>query len=356
MNILYFSTKKRWGGVVTWMKKTAHGLEAKGYKVFIISHPNCKIVEDKDLNVVKLKPGFEFNPFTIFKLVYFIKKNKIDLIVTNIRKEVSFGGIAAKICGIPNVRRIGTDTDFDNKNGKYYSLVDYVISPCQQMIDSVLVKHKYLSNLPMICIYNGRNLLDFNEDDRKTLRKDYKISDNSFVLGVNCQLIKIKNVDGIINVFKKVVNKHPNVVLVIAGTGNLESLLRRRVEDDNLRNSCFILGHTKDAFKLPLIYDISILFSNAEGFSNSVVEYMAASSPVICTDVGGQKEIVINGETGFLIERENEDMLYDRVSELIENPQLREKFVENSRKLMKEKFSEDIMIDKLEKLYGDLSK
>ncbi|MBC8385631.1 MAG: hypothetical protein H8E57_08970 [Candidatus Cloacimonetes bacterium] len=102
MNILYLSSKKNWGGVVSWMIKTASGLEKKGHKVWILSHPDSQLNQNLPgwNRLISKKLGADYNPLMIAYIVYFIKNNKIDLLVTNIEKEISIGGVAAKICGI----------------------------------------------------------------------------------------------------------------------------------------------------------------------------------------------------------------------------------------------------------------
>ena len=117
MKILYISSKKKWGGICSWMEKTALALEDRGHNVFIISHPNSEFTRQSDrrLNLIVRRLGFMYSPFMILWAINFIKKHKIDLVVANIEKEIVAGGIAAKLCGIPLLRRVGNEGDFKDR-------------------------------------------------------------------------------------------------------------------------------------------------------------------------------------------------------------------------------------------------
>lgn len=351
MNILYYSTKKRWRGIVSWMKRTALGLEAKGHSVFILSHPACKIANDKELKVIPFKAGFDYNPITILRLVIFIKRNRIDLIVTNIKREVNQGGIAAKICRIPNIRRIGTEMDFDHSRmKKKLKYITHVISPCNYMIEQSRKKHPHLMNLKMSCVYNGREPLEISEIEKTSIRKRFA-EPGDIIIGMNCQISKSKNIPGAIRVFANIGKCYPHLKMVIVGEGPEFNSVKEYIRSLDLQNRVIMTDFSYEAYKYCSVYDISILFSNLEGFSNSVVEYMAAGSAVICTDVGGQSEIVKDNYNGFLVPSNNENALSKKLKILITNEKLRKRFGENALKTIKTYFSEKDMLNSLEIIY-----
>ena len=109
MNILYVSSKKGWGGVVSWMHRTALGLEARGHKVWIVSHPDSRftVSAPPGVRIIPKRLGMDYNPVMILFMARLIKKSHIDLVVTNIQKEITVGGCAARLTGIPSIRRIG---------------------------------------------------------------------------------------------------------------------------------------------------------------------------------------------------------------------------------------------------------
>lgn len=354
MNILYISNKKKWGGIVSWMQKTAIKLEERNHNVWIISHKDSEFTNnaDKRVKLIPKKLGMDFNPIMITWILFFIIKHKIDLIVTNIKKEVIIGGIAAKIARIPNIRRIGSEKDYDNPMMKhFYNLIDFTITPCKYMVNFIL-DHKYFVKPNQIThVYNGRNTANFTPKEINYYKNKFDIPTNKIILGVTCQFSETKNICGLLEVFDRLNTKYKNLHLVIAGAGPRKDAIKTKIQNLDLEKSVTFPGFVKNTLQISSTYDIGILFSYMEGFSNSVVEYMAVGTPVVCTDVGGQYEIVQNNYNGFLIAPGNKNQLYEKLSILINDKEKRQKFSKNCIQTIKNKFSEDIMLDKLEKIY-----
>ena len=357
MNILYISSKKRWGGVVSWMVKTAIGLDRRGHNVFILSHPNSKLnkIENKpNIRLIEKKLGPVYNPFMILYLVKFIKKNKIDLVVTNIDKEVAIGGIAAKICGIPNIRRVGSDKDFNNRfrmKWNHILLVKKSIVPCNYLSKTITEKYSYTNIKDFVTIYNGRNKHEVGIENIVELRKIWNINDNEKVVGATGQLTKVKHIDDLIKVFSRVVKKYKNWKLVITGEGPEKKNLQDLVQELDIANKVIFAGFSDNPILTASCYDISILTSHREGFPNSIVEYMSAGKPVISTDVGGVNEIITNMENGILVPYGDLDLMEETISKLITDENLQKIISENAKSTIEEKFTEDIMIEKLESFF-----
>ena len=103
------------------------------------------------------------------------------------------------------------------------------------------------------------------------------------------------------------------------------------------------------------IFDIGVLLSNpdihGEGISNSIMEYMALGKPVIASIGGGTSEIVLDGETGFLIEPKNPKQLAERIDYLLSNQTVAKKMGESGRKRIQQHFSLDKMVNETYNLY-----
>ena len=101
--------------------------------------------------------------------------------------------------------------------------------------------------------------------------------------------------------------------------------------------------------------DIGVLcpFKN-EGFSNAILEGMTAGLPMVVTDIGGNKEAVINGNTGYVVEPRNTDSLATAILDLVNNHSKMKRFGEAGRQRVKECFSLKACVDAYEKLYNAL--
>ncbi|MCB0282428.1 MAG: glycosyltransferase family 4 protein [Calditrichae bacterium] len=358
MRILYISSKKRWGGVASWMLKTARGLQQRGHTVWVLSHPDSKITSEfpKDLNLVKHKLGFEYNPFAVNYIKKFIKKNKVDLLVTNLEKEVAIGGLAARLGRIPNIRRIGREDDFNNsfKNKwNHQILVDGNIVPCNALKYGAKARASWLNIDNFKTIYNGRNPLIFDRQEIDKQRKEWGIKENQLVIGTTVQLLKVKQVDKLIEAFSALQKEFENIRLVVCGVGKQLENLKKLAVDLSVTKEVIFAGFTDKPALAAKAYDIAVLNSALEGFPNTVVEYFSVGSAVIASDVGGVSEIIENGQNGFMINAHDITDLMEKLKILISDAGLRNKFSENSLKTLTEKFTETKMIDDLEAYFSD---
>jgi glycosyltransferase involved in cell wall biosynthesis len=358
MNILYVSSKKSWGGVVNWMAKTAVGLEAKGHNIFIISHPNSRLTKasNPELKIIGKKLGPLFNPLMIFYIVLFIKKNKIDLIVTNIDKELGIGGIAAKLRGIPNIRRVGREDDLSDKFRQKWNhrlLVTKSIVPCNFISNKVSEQYEWLSKSDFKTIYNGKNIPNISETEKMGLKKKLGILDNEKVIGITCQLTEIKYVQNLIKAFSALIKTERDLKLVIAGEGDQKEMLIKLSEKLNLEDKIIFAGYTDNAFLFASIYDIATLVSKVEGFPNSIVEYLAVGKAVVVTNVGGNSEIINDDKNGFLVPFNDKELLVDRIKTLLHNSEKKKEFEENAIETIKNKFTEDQMIENIENFFRE---
>ena len=359
MNILYISSKKQWGGVSSWMNKTALGLKRKGHNVWILAHPKGRFIHSasKGLKLFPKKLGMDYNPATFFFLVRFIKNNHIDLIITNIEKEVIIGGIAARICGIPNIRRVGNEGDFNERlkvKWHHRLFVDQCIVPCDFVRDNAIKRASWLNGSQFATIYNGSNYKRFSAAEIREQRKQWGLSDKDFIIGVTSRLAKAKGIESLIYVFHRILKNHSKCRLVIIGEGKEKENFKNMARELDISDSIIFGGFAQNPMQAAAAYDIAISNSQFEGFPNTVVEYFAAGKPVVTTDAGGVAEMVKHEENALLIPCGDGEQLYDKIISLIENPELRKKLGQNAMKTIEQGFSEDIMIENLETLLKNI--
>jgi L-malate glycosyltransferase len=91
-----------------------------------------------------------------------------------------------------------------------------------------------------------------------------------------------------------------------------------------------------------------------EGLSNSILEYMAAARPVVATDVGGARDAIVEGETGYIVPPEDDEAMARRIVSLLREPERARTMGESGLRVVKEKFSCEAQVDRLENLYEEL--
>lgn len=204
--------------------------------------------------------------------------------------------------------------------------------------------HKKIKVLP-----NGLNPVPFQGSN--TIKKDGIVR----ILFLS-NLLKSKGFIELLRAVPDVLNKHTNVNFIFVGEweskeSKTESMtVIKKLKIDNYVK---FLGPLFGKKKLNILKtsDIFVFPPNSpEGHPWVILEAMASGLPIITTDQGCIAEVVQDGETGFIIEKQNPGKIADKINTLIENPELREKMGNNSRKRLLKYYTEDIYIDNLEKI------
>ncbi|MDR2034965.1 MAG: glycosyltransferase family 4 protein [Helicobacteraceae bacterium] len=355
MNILFVTSKKNWGGVTSWMVRTTNGLEARGHQVFIVAARRSLFMQKapKNLRVFPWKFGFDYNPITIFYIIYLIKKLRVNIVITNIEKEIACGGVAAKLCKIPNIRRVGRHDDFNDAKAKirfrHERLVTASIAPCDAIFNEAIEHSAWLKKYPITTIYNGKNRVDFSDDEIIRQRAQWNVDSQTIVIGITGRLENEKRVDMAIEAFTiSVKNINANTRLIIVGSGKNESALKELALKLGIIDIVYFAGFTSNPMLAASAYDIALCVSDCEGFPNTIVEYMAQGRAVIATNAGGVNEIIIEGKNGFLINKGDVNALSEKIALLANDSALRKNLGTAAQKHIEEKFNETIMIDRLE--------
>jgi len=354
MNILYISAKKGWGGVITWIYRTAAGLGARGHRVWIVSHPASPFTRlaPDEVTLIPKRLGMDYNPAMILFLAAFIKRNRVDLVVTNIQKEVIAGGLAARLCGIPNVRMLGNEHDVNDRvRWRQQMLVDHTIVPSDTTLKLALKAVSWLEPQRFSTIYAGRDPVTYSEGEIAGLRKRWGIPDGALVFGTTARLTEIKGIDGLIAAFQTVVRSHPGTYLVITGEGPEREQLETSARNLGIRDHVVFAGFSTEPMKTAAAYDVAVLNSSIEGFPYVIVEYMAAGRPVVATDVGGVSEIVRDGKNGLLVAAGDNAGLVRTLLTLQASPGLRRRLGESALETIRAGFSEAIMVERTERLF-----
>ena len=145
-----------------------------------------------------------------------------------------------------------------------------------------------------------------------------------------------------------------DAAFVIAGEGMLLESYRALAAELGIGEDVFFTGRCERVGDLLALSDVCVLSSKAEGFSNSILEYMAAGRPPVVTDVGGAREAVTEGETGHIVAPGDEEALAARVAALLRDPEGARLMGERARRVVEQKFSCGAQLARVEGLYERL--
>lgn len=141
---------------------------------------------------------------------------------------------------------------------------------------------------------------------------------DSGIIGIVANIRKVKRIDDLIRAFARLGAKHPYATLLIVGAGDSREL-RILAEELGVLERITFAGKQEDAAAFIRTFAVAVSCSESEGLSNSIIEYMNNNVPVVGTRTGGNPELIVEGETGYLVDVGDIDKLTDRISRLLQD-------------------------------------
>jgi glycosyltransferase involved in cell wall biosynthesis len=177
-----------------------------------------------------------------------------------------------------------------------------------------------------------------------------------FTIGFVGRLSEEKKVEDLIKAVKIISEKNQNIRCVIVGTGPEERQLKKLAGDLNVSRYIDFNGYSNNSFEILSAFDLFVLPSRTEGCPIVILEAMASGLPVIATDVGGNRELVVNNVTGRLIPPNNHSVLAREIIDLLEHADTLKSMGEMGKKQAFTTFEPIQFTKKLENLYSRLLK
>jgi glycosyltransferase involved in cell wall biosynthesis len=222
---------------------------------------------------------------------------------------------------------------------------DYRLANSYAGLRSRGLSEKHSNN---VVIYNG---FDFSRVERLTSDESpcrYGWDSRVKTVGMVAEFNRFKDYPTFIRAARKISRSRKDVVFVAVGDGKtLEASQELATGEEAIK----FLGKRKNIIPLVETFDIGVLSTFTEGLSNSIMEYMALRKPVVATDGGGTRELVVDRETGFLVPTENPDALAAKIDYLLDNPLIARRMGEAGEARLRREFSITRMVEETVKLY-----
>jgi glycosyltransferase involved in cell wall biosynthesis len=164
-------------------------------------------------------------------------------------------------------------------------------------------------------------------------------SQRRFVTIVANMRHEIKDHPMFLRMAKRVHEAVPDAAFVLAGEGELVDELKAMARELGIEKETFFIGRCLDVPELLSISDICVLTSKAEGFSNSILEYMAARRPVVATNVGGAAEAIVQNETGYLVNSGDDEEMARYVIGMLRDSAKARRMGERGQEVVSQRFS-----------------
>jgi glycosyltransferase involved in cell wall biosynthesis len=185
--------------------------------------------------------------------------------------------------------------------------------------------------------------------------REFDIPPGSPVIGFIGRLAKQKRVDDLVWTMALLIVLQPDVHLLLIGDGPERDKLTKFARDIKVDEATRFTGHRPDAAKLLRVMNVFWLASDFEGLSNSLMEAMAAGVPVVVSNIPPNRELVVDGETGFLVNVGDRVAFQQFTERLLADPKLAKRMGDAGRERMRRHFSIDSMVAAHAKLYREVA-
>ncbi len=208
-------------------------------------------------------------------------------------------------------------------------------------------------------IYNGVGLAGLDQPiDRPAVRRALGIEPHAIVAIIVANLIGYKGHADLLQALRLCRARLPEpwTLLCVGRDEGQRAALEQMVRETGLDRNVRFLGMRNDVAELMKASDLALLTSHEEGFSNAIIEAMAAGLPLVVTDVGGNSEAVVDRETGLVVPAHDPARLADAIAELAGSEALRRKFGATGAARARANFTLEASVDKYDALYRGLQR
>jgi glycosyltransferase involved in cell wall biosynthesis len=301
---------------------------------------------------------------TLVKLVRFLRRTRPDIVHCYLPAANVLGPVAARIAGVPRVI-VSKRALCDYKAG--YRLLSRLEPVGNRLADVVLVNSDAVRRDvertesgwrgKFRKIYNGVGTVDaWGPSEREAFRAKEGIPADAPLAVAVSNFFPYKGHDTLVEAAALLSPEFPAARFVLVGrdSGTMAAV-RRQAADAGLADGIRFPGVRTDVPDFLRAADVFVHPSREEGFSNAILEAMAAGLPVVACDVGGNPEAVVPGETGLLVPRDDPGALAEAIAVLFRDPARARAMGDAGRRRVRERFSLDRMIAEMTSMYDDLS-
>jgi glycosyltransferase involved in cell wall biosynthesis len=329
-----------------------------GYRVIVVDEMRRAIHPLRDYN-------------TLSRLTELLRELKPDVVHTHSSKAGIIGRRAAHRAAAPFVVHTIHGLAFTAStsrmvNGIYKMLernaaplTDKIVCVADAMRDQSLAAgigkpEQYVT------VYSGMDPAPFLKPSlsREQVRGELGLNDGHVVIGTIARLFHLKGHDDLLEVAPGLCAVHPNLRFMWVGDGLLRGSFEDRIARMGLTDR-FILTGLVPPEKIPQLtaaMDILVHPSRREGLARALPQAALAGKPVVTYDIDGNREALIEGQTGFAVPPFRLDMLREKMERLLGDADMRGQFGQRGREFALSRFDVKVMIDELEKVYGIVSR
>lgn len=368
MKILQLVTKRQYRGAEVFAAQLSSELIKLGHEIIFAglykNHKDDLFVEEADnLDLADSKKG-SLSLSLVKNLVKLIRIHRPDIIQCNGSDTLKYMFVASFLTpDVPIVyRNISIISEWIRTRPKkilyknVFNRIDHVSSVGEEAVTDFINIFDYPPSKISV-IRRGipiREIKDSKVHDQ--YKKELGIEEGDKIVVHIGNFSAEKNHDFLLDVFSDIKKEDPKVKLICVGTGVLFEEMREKVKTKNLEKTVHLLGFRKDIPEILSVSDCFALCSKVEGVPGVILEAATQRKPSVSTNVGGVSEVLLDRETGYLVDNFDKKDFKDKLLKILNDEKLRSRLGENAFQLVSSEFNPAKNAVEFEDLYEQIRK
>jgi glycosyltransferase involved in cell wall biosynthesis len=354
---LHVDTARTWRGGQNQVLVTIMGLRALGHRTMVVAHPGGELRQraQEGLSLIPLAPKTEMDLSAAWRLSRVVKRLRPDIIHAHDPHAVAMAGLAlsmsTELAKPPLVasRRVDFHLRGTALSRWKYRQVDCFIC-ASDAIRQMLVADGVPASRA-VTVHEGIDIERVEAAPPARLHEELWLPHHAPIVGNVAALVPHKGQRHLVEAAALVVRQMPDTRFVIAGEGELHDSIERQIKEHRLEKHVLLAGFRPDVLSLHKAFDVFVMSSIAEGLGTSLLDAMACAKPVVATTAGGIPEVVVDGETGFLVPPRDHQAMAAAIVRLLQDDGLRRRMGGAGLLRARGRFSAERMVKETLRVY-----
>lgn len=358
LNVMLMIRNMEFGGAQVVVNQLLNGLNRGKFNLSlcIMTDEDNSLLEDKydlpaDIHLFRKRGRYDLG--LVLKIRKLLKRSEIDILHTHGWTADVWGRLAACLARTPIIlshSHTNQPASAKTSNFMYRYLTgatDHFIAIGEGNKNALIEE----GGIPAEKITVIRNVVDYRKFDvavdTDAGKIELGVAPGNLVVSIIGRLHSIKGHEHFLRTARIIASENDSVEFLVVGSGGLEESLRRQAGETGLADKVHFLGARKDIPRILALTDVFVMSSLYEGLPLILLEAMAAGKAIAATDIDGCRELIVNGETGFLTPPGHPEAQAEVVLRFLSDERLRHELGKKAR-------TEAIKNYSLEKMLGEI--
>lgn len=336
----------------------------RGFRVTIICQPDsamakkCQTVSDSNFGFYPVLMSGPLSLSAFWTLRGIIKNKRPDILHTHSSIDSWLVSFCGKCLGIPIIRSRHVSIPVKNyfpKNWIYSSFPARIITS-GEAISAEMTRLNGVDPKRVVSVSAGVDLRRFDcKISGESIRRELNIPPARPLIGKVGVIRGWKGHDHFIEAVPLVLEKIPDALFLIVGTGPGHDQIRQKIRDRGLDKAVIMLGHREDIPEIMAALDVLVLASTAgEGTPQVIPQSFAMKTPVVATNIASIPDLLNHGERGMLVESKDARSLADGILTVLQNPDTSQRMAEKAYDFCLQDLTVEKMMDRTLAVYYDV--